>query len=49
MKDVNILKNNGVDVDKSLELFGDMEMYDDTLNEFLNGVTEKLENIKKYK
>lgn len=49
MKDVNILKNNGVDVDKSLELFGDMEMYDDTLNEFLNGVTEKLENLKKYK
>ncbi len=49
MKDVNILKNNGVDVDKSLELFGDMEMYDDTLNEFLNGVTEKLEHLKKYK
>ena len=38
-----------VDVEKSLELFGDMEMYDDTLNEFLNGVNEKLEKIKAYK
>lgn len=49
MKDVNLLKNNGVDVDKSLELFGDMETYDETLEEFLNGVGEKLENIAKYK
>ena len=31
MKDVNILKNNGVDVDQSLELFGDMETYNETL------------------
>jgi len=49
MKDVNLLKNNGVDVDKSLELFGDMETYDETLEEFLNGVGEKLSNIEKYK
>ena len=35
MKDVNILKNNGVNVDKSLELFGDMETYDETLETFL--------------
>lgn len=49
MKDVNVLKSNGVDVDQSLELFGDMSMYNDTLGEFLNGITEKLTNIKKYK
>ena len=49
MKDVNILKNNGVDLDSSLELFGDMAMYDDTLNEFLNGINEKLNDIEKYK
>lgn len=49
MKDVNILKNNGVDVDQSLELFGDMETYNETLEEFLNGVDEKLSNIEKYK
>ena len=35
MKDVTILTSNGVNVEKSLELFGDMEMYDATLNDFL--------------
>jgi CheY-like chemotaxis protein len=49
MKDVNLLTSNGINVEQSLELFGDMETYDDTLGEFLNGVEEKLENIKKYK
>lgn len=49
MKDVNILINNGVDVDKSLELFGDMSMYDDTLVDFIDGVNEKLEGIKNFK
>ena len=49
MKDVNILKNNGVNIDKSLELFGDMETYDLTLNDFLSEIDDKLANIKKYK
>lgn len=49
MKDVNLLKNNGVDLESSLELFGDMEMYNDTLNEFLNGIGDKLKDIEKYK
>ena len=49
MKDVNILKNNGVNVEKSLELFGDMETYDETLETFLNEIDEKRKNIKKYK
>lgn len=49
MKDVNILKNNGVNVLKSLELFGDMETYDETLETFLNEINEKINNIKKYK
>lgn len=49
MKDVNLLKNNGVNVDQSLELFGDIETYDETLEEFLAGVGEKLSNIEKYK
>lgn len=49
MKDVNLLKSNGVNVEQSLELFGDMETYDETLEEFLSGVGEKLENIEKYK
>ena len=41
MKDVNILKNNGVDVEKSLELLGDMEMYDEVMHDFLNMIDEK--------
>ena len=49
MKDVNILTNNGVDIKASLEFLGDMSMYDDTLNEFLNGINTKLDDIKKYK
>ena len=49
MIDVNLLTSNGVNVDQSLELFGDMDTYNDTLEEFLAGVGEKLENIKKYK
>ncbi|MCM1370900.1 MAG: response regulator [Clostridium sp.] len=49
MKDVNFLKNSGVNVDSSLELFGDMDTYNETLQDFLNTVDEKLSNIQKYK
>ena len=45
MKDINILLNNGVNLNKSLELFGDQETYDETLEEFLNGVNEKIKLI----
>ena len=49
MKDVNILKNNGVNLDKSLELFGDIETYDQMLEDFLREVDGKLANAKRYK
>ena len=49
MKDVNILKNNGINVDKSLELFGDMATYDETLKDFLTEIDDKLAKIKQYK
>lgn len=49
MKDVNILVNNGVNVQGSLELFGNMAMYDETLEDFLNAVDEKVSNLQKYK
>lgn len=49
MKDVNLLTSNGVNVEKSLELFGDMEMYDATLNDFLSAVDEKLANLKRFR
>lgn len=49
MNDVNVLKNNGVNLEASLEYLGDMETYDDTLKEFLGLVDGKLSELKKYK
>lgn len=49
MKDVNLLTSNGVNIEKSLELFGDMETYNDTLNDFLAEIDEKLAKIKSFK
>ena len=49
MKEVNLLKDNGVDIEKSLELFGDMETYDETLKDFIASLDEKLAKITLYK
>ena len=49
MKDVNLLINNGVDVNASLELFGDIDTYNETLEDFLTTVDEKIGNMTKYK
>lgn len=46
--DVTILTNNGVNVDKGLELLGDMEMYNETLNDFLTESETRLPNIVAY-
>lgn len=43
--DVNFLKQNGVDVDKALELFGDMEIYNETFQDYLDGIDEKKTNL----
>ena len=42
MKSINFLKNNGVDIDGSLYLFGDVETYYTTLGEFLVGIHNKI-------
>ncbi|MBR4619237.1 MAG: response regulator [Bacilli bacterium] len=49
MNDVNYLKNNGVDVDKSLELFGDLETYNSSLSDFINDVSEKIDKLRSFK
>ena len=41
MRDVTLLTSNGVNVAKSLELFGDMTTYDSTLSDFLADINEK--------
>lgn len=49
MKDVTILKNNEIDVEHGLELLGDMEMYDETLQDFLTESETRLPQISAYK
>ena len=49
MNDINLLESNGVNVKKSLEIFGDMATYDETLQVFLAEVDGKLDKIKKFK
>jgi len=49
MRDINILRSNNVNIEKSLELFGNMETYDEMLGTFLTEVDTKLSNIAKYK
>lgn len=48
MKDINFLKQNNVDVNQALELFGDIETYNETMQEFQNGIDGKLAQIEKY-
>ena len=42
---VDFLKENGIDVEKSLELFGDIETYNDTIGEFILGASSKLPKL----
>ena len=48
MNDIKILEENGVDLEKSLELLEDMDTYDEIMNEFLKKANEKLEDLRKY-
>lgn len=49
MKSIDFLKAHKVDVDKSLELFGDMSIYNETMQDFLDGIEEKKAELAKYK
>lgn len=49
MKDVNLLTSNGVNVQKSLELFGTIEKYNTTMETFLKTIGENLNKLKTYK
>lgn len=48
MKDVEFLKSNNVNVEASLELFGNIETYNETIKEFQMGLPKKIEEIEKY-
>lgn len=49
MFDTKLLTDNGVNLEKSLELFGDMDTYNDTIKEFQQELGNKLEKIKEEK
>ena len=44
-----LLIDNGVDLERSLELFGDIATYNDNLDEFLDGVDKLEKELIKYK
>lgn len=45
MKSINFLEENGVDIKKSLELFGDIGTYNETIGEFLVGIHTKVKQL----
>lgn len=47
--DREFLEKNGVDVEKGLELLGDMDMYNETMEDYLKEVTEKFKKLKDFK
>lgn len=49
MRDVSILTDNGVDLNKALEFLGDLSFYDETLETFLEENKTRVPNIQKYK
>ena len=47
--DEKYLEKNGVDVKAALEVLGDMEMYNSTMQEFIDGVADKWNKIVEYR
>ncbi len=47
--DRSYLEKNGVDVERGLELLGDMDMYNETMEDFLNEIDEKMPKVIEYK
>ena len=47
MRDIKFLEKNGVDINKSLELFGDSNTYNETIGEFLVGIHTKINQLIK--
>ena len=43
-----ILTANGVDINKGLELLGDMDMYNESLEDFLNESQDRIPKIQNY-
>ena len=48
MKTIEYLKKNGVDLNKCLELFGDIETYNETIKGFCKSLESKLNQLESY-
>ncbi len=46
---MDFLKENGVDVEKGLELLGDIDMYNETMGDFLDEINSKMPKVIEYK
>ena len=49
LKNKDYLIKNKIDVNHGLELLGDMEMYDETLEEFYNNINDRIAKLNQYK
>lgn len=49
MKNIEFLRKNDIDVDASLEILGDIETYNDVLNDFLGEINNKINLLTEYK
>ena len=47
-KTIDFLKSHNIDVDKSIELLGDIDTYNDTLKEFLSNIDERVNKLKNF-
>lgn len=45
MKDISFLKEQGVDVDNSIELLGDIDMYNELLSDFIEVSNERMTRL----
>ena len=45
----DLLIKNGIDVESGIELLGDIEMYNETLQDFMDEIDERLSKIEEYK
>ena len=48
-KGLEYLKENKIDVDQAIEILGDLQMYNETLKEFVKGIQERKEKLRKSK
>ena len=48
MRSPEFLTSKGVDIKKSLELFGDIETYNETIDDFVTGIANKTNKLKAY-